>query len=88
MKSPAEIVTRVLGEQLGCSTEEITRETKLRGDLGVDSLDDVEILMQLEEELDVEIPDDEAEKFLSGGGDLDVTVGQLIDFCTSKVAAH
>lgn len=84
MNQPPETVVRVLGEQLGRSTEDITRDTKLRADLGVDSLDNVEILMQLEEELLIEIPDQEAETLFDG----ELTVGRLIDFCAHKVATR
>jgi acyl carrier protein len=87
-KTPAEIVVRVLTEQFGCDSEHITRETKLRADLGVDSLDDVEIVMALEEEFEQEFPDDEVEKILGGDAMQDVTVGQVIDYVAGKTGTH
>lgn len=49
-------------EQLGVDIDEITMESSFIDDLGADSLDIVELLMALEEEFDIEIPDEEAEK--------------------------
>ena len=60
-----------LAEQLGVDKEKITPETSFVNDLGADSLDTVELVMELEEEFDINIPDDVAEKIQ--------TVGQAID---------
>jgi acyl carrier protein len=54
-------------EQLGVEAEEVTMESSFIDDLGADSLDIVELLMALEEEFDIEIPDEEAEKLSSVG---------------------
>jgi len=60
-----EIVQKVKGiivEQLGVDEEEVTLKASFTDDLGADSLDNVELVMALEEEFDIEIPDEEAEK--------------------------
>lgn len=84
MKNIEETVKTILATQLGLEVGELTREAKLRDDLGCDSLDEVEIVMALEEELHTEISDEEAEKLLNGPG-ADVTVGALIDFASLRV---
>ena len=61
-------VVEIIAEQLGIdSTEDITPSTSLMKDLEADSLDAVEIIMALEDEFGVEIPDEEAEKFKNIG---------------------
>ena len=57
----------VIIEQLGVTAEQVTPEAKFIEDLGADSLDTVELVMALEEEFGLEIPDDEAEKLQSVG---------------------
>ncbi len=59
-------------EQLGIDAEEVTLESSFIEDLGADSLDIVELLMALEEEFDIEIPDEEAEKL--------VTVSDVVEY--------
>lgn len=71
MPSVEERVIDIVAEQLGVDKEKITRETNFIGDLGADSLDTVELVMELEEEFDINIPDDAAEKIQ--------TVGQAIE---------
>lgn len=56
-----ERVREVLADQLGLEENEIKPESKLKEDLGADSLDMVELIMAMEEEFDVEIPDEEAQ---------------------------
>jgi len=68
----AEKVKEIIVEQLGVDPEEVTMEASFVNDLGADSLDTVELVMALEEEFNIEIPDEEAEK-------LD-TVGKAIDY--------
>ncbi|MCK9216556.1 MAG: acyl carrier protein [Firmicutes bacterium] len=65
------VVDKVI-EQLGIDAEEVTMESSFIEDLGADSLDIVELLMALEEEFDIEIPDEEAEKL--------VTVNDVVDY--------
>ena len=62
MASPVETKVReIICEQLGVSEEEVTPEASFIEDLGADSLDIVELVMAMEEEFEVEIPDEEAE---------------------------
>ena len=77
MASVMERVTDIVAEQLGVDKEKITPETSFVNDLGADSLDTVELVMELEEEFDINIPDDVAEKIL--------TVGQAIDHIEAAV---
>ena len=65
-------VIDIVAEQLGVDKEKVTPDTSFVNDLGADSLDTVELVMELEEEFDINIPDEEAEKIQ--------TVGQAIDF--------
>ncbi len=68
MEEIFERVKEVIGEQLGIEDiETITMETTFIDDLGADSLDIVELIMALEEEFDMEIPEAEAEKISSVG---------------------
>ena len=64
-------VKAIVAEQLGVDQAEITRETSFVNDLNADSLDTVELVMEFEDEFDMSIPDEEAEKIQ--------TVGQAID---------
>lgn len=68
-------VKDIVAEQLGVNKEDIKPESSFVNDLGADSLDTVELVMALEEELNVEIPDEEAEKI--------TTVQQAIDYITA-----
>jgi len=72
-------VVDIVAEQLGVDKEKVTPETSFVNDLGADSLDTVELVMELEEEFDISIPDDAAEKIQ--------TVGQAIDFIEKAQAA-
>ena len=65
-------VKEIIIEQLGVSEDAITNEAAFIDDLGADSLDIVELIMALEEEFDIEIPDADAEKI--------VTVGDVIEY--------
>ena len=68
MNTVLEKVKEVISEQLGIEdTDSITTETTFIDDLGADSLDIVELIMALEEEFDMEIPEEEAEKITSVG---------------------
>ncbi len=68
----AEKVKSIIAEQLGVKIEEVKPEASFIDDLGADSLDTVELIMALEEEFDMEIPDEQAEKIQ--------TVGQAVDY--------
>jgi acyl carrier protein len=74
-----EKVQKIVAEQLGVDASEVKPEASFANDLGADSLDVVELVMALEEEFDIEIPDDAAE----GIG----TVQAAIDFIKEKAAA-
>lgn len=74
----AEKVKEIIVEQLGVDPEEVTVEASFVNDLGADSLDTVELVMALEEEFNIEIPDEEAEK-------LD-TVGKAIEYINKHKA--
>lgn len=71
-----EQVINVVADQLAVDKEKITRETSFVNDLGADSLDTVELIMELEEEFDLTIPESAAEQIQ--------TVGQAIDFIESS----
>ena len=70
--SVSERVMDIVAEQLGVDKDKIKPETSFVNDLGADSLDTVELVMELEEEFDINIPDDAAEKIQ--------TVGEAIEF--------
>lgn len=65
-------VKEIIVEQLGVDPDDVTMESSFIDDLGADSLDIVELIMALEEEFDIEIPDEEAEKF--------PTVGNVVNY--------
>lgn len=67
-----EKVQEKVADQLSIDPEDVTMESSFIDDLGADLLDIVELLMALEEEFDIEIPDEEAEKL--------VTVGDVVDY--------
>ena len=64
-------VKEVIMDKLGADEDKITAEASFVDDLGADSLDTVELIMQLEEEVGMEIPDEEAEKLTSVGSAVD-----------------
>ncbi|MDG2408992.1 MAG: acyl carrier protein [Pirellulales bacterium] len=67
MASVEERVIDIVAEQLGADKEKINTDTHFVNDLGADSLDTVELVMELEEEFDINIPDDAAEKIQTIG---------------------
>ena len=69
-------IKAIVAEQLCVEAEKITPEASFANDLGADSLDTVELVMALEEEFDVEIPDEEAEKI--------VTVQDALNYINSQ----
>ncbi len=62
-----EKVTDIVCEQMGASRDKITDETSFINDLGADSLDTVELVMEFEDEFDLNIPDEDAEKIQTVG---------------------
>jgi len=64
----------IISEQMGVDKSEITRETSFINDLNADSLDTVELVMEFEDEFDMSIPDEEAEKIQTVGAALDYIV--------------
>ena len=69
-------VRAIIAEQLGVKIEEVTDTASFVEDLGADSLDTVELVMALEEEFDIEIPDEDAEKIK--------TVGEAVTYIKEK----
>ncbi|MHC4291015.1 MAG: acyl carrier protein [Planctomycetota bacterium] len=66
-----EKVIEIVSEQMGVDKAEITRETSFINDLNADSLDTVELVMEFEDEFDMSIPDEEAEKIQTVGAAID-----------------
>ena len=62
MSGIAEKVKKIIVDRLGVDESEVTAEASFTNDLGADSLDTVELIMEFEKEFDVSIPDDQAEK--------------------------
>ena len=80
MPTVAEIeekVLQIVSEQMSVDKSEITQETSFVNDLNADSLDTVELVMELEDEFDLTIPDDEAEKLK--------IVGEAVDYIQQQV---
>ncbi|KKB39309.1 acyl carrier protein [Bacillus thermotolerans] len=69
-------VTKIIVDRLGVEESQVTLEASFKEDLGADSLDVVELVMELEDEFDMEISDDDAEKI--------ATVGDAVDYINSK----
>lgn len=78
MSTVFERVSKVVVDRLGVDEGEIKLEASFRDDLGADSLDVVELVMELEDEFDMEISDEDAEKI--------ATVGDAISYIESKVS--
>ncbi len=70
-------VKKIVAEQLGVAEDEIKLESSFVDDLGADSLDTVELVMALEDEFEIEIPDEQAEKI--------TTVQQAVDYATANI---
>jgi acyl carrier protein len=74
-----EKIRNIIAEQLEIDdSEEITLKTSIMGDLDADSLDAVEVMMGIEDEFDIEIPDEDAEKFKN--------IGDIVNYVQSKIA--
>lgn len=74
----ADRVKAIIAEQLGVKLEEVTETASFIDDLGADSLDTVELVMALEEEFGIEIPDEDAEKMSN--------VGEAVKYIEQKAA--
>ncbi|MEO0469358.1 MAG: acyl carrier protein [Bacteroidota bacterium] len=77
MASIAEKVTSIIVEKLGVEESEVTPEASFANDLGADSLDTVELIMEFEKEFNLNIPDEAAEKI--------VTVGDSISYLEKNI---
>jgi acyl carrier protein len=75
-KTTEQRVKEIIVSQLGVTEEQVTPEASFIGDLGADSLDNVELVMAFEEEFGVEVPDEDAEKLQ--------TVGDVIKYIEEK----
>lgn len=80
MASVFERVKGIVVEQLGVSADEVSPESSFVDDLGADSLDVVELVMALEEEFGVEIPDEDAEKI--------ARVGEAVKYIEAHMSEH
>lgn len=78
MATVLERVSKVIVDRLGVDESEVKVEASFREDLGADSLDVVELVMELEDEFDMEISDEDAEKI--------ATVGDAINYIDSKIS--
>ena len=74
----AERVTKIIVDKLGVDESEVTHAASFTNDLGADSLDTVELIMEFEKEFGVNIPDDQAENI--------TTVGQAVEYLESNKA--
>jgi len=75
--STFETVKKIIVEQLGVDEDDVTMESSFVDDLGADSLDIVELIMALEEEFELEIPDSDAEKI--------TTVGDAVEYIKNHI---
>ena len=74
-------VIAIVSEMIGTPADEITCDTTLQDDLGYDSLDGVETIMEIEEEFDIEIPDGDVNENLTW------TVGMVVDYVNKRLNA-
>ncbi|MDE0916277.1 MAG: acyl carrier protein [Planctomycetota bacterium] len=72
-----ERVVKIVCDQMGTSADKVTPETSFINDLGADSLDTVELVMEFEDEFEISIPDEDAEKIQ--------TVGTAVSYITEKL---
>ena len=79
MSNIKERVNKIIIEKLGVDASEVTEGASFTNDLGADSLDTVELIMEFEKEFDLSIPDEQAENIQ--------TVGQAVDYLESQIQA-
>ena len=72
-----ERVIKIVCDQMGATADKVTKETSFINDLGADSLDTVELVMEFEDEFDITIPDEDAEKIQ--------TIGTAVEYITGKL---
>src|SRR5690606_26888081 len=77
MSNSAERVNKIIIDKLGVDESEVTSEASFTNDLGADSLDTVELIMEFEKEFDLSIPDEQAENIQ--------TVGQAVSYLESQI---
>jgi acyl carrier protein len=77
MSDIKEKVTKIIVDKLGVDESEVTPEASFTNDLGADSLDTVELIMEFEKEFNIAIPDDQAEKIS--------TVGQALEYIQNNI---
>jgi len=77
MSNIAERVNKIIVDKLGVDESEATAEASFTNDLGADSLDTVELIMEFEKEFDISIPDEQAENIQ--------TVGQAVSYLESQI---
>ena len=70
-------IKEIIIDKLGVEDTQITLQSKFINDLGADSLDTVELIMEFEEEFSIEIPDEDAEKLM--------TVGEALDYINNNI---
>jgi len=78
MSNVSERVAKIIVDKLGVDESEVTAEASFTNDLGADSLDTVELIMEFEKEFDISIPDESAEKIQ--------TVGDAVEYVSAQVA--
>ena len=78
MSNTLERVVKIVCDQMGTTADKITNETSFINDLGADSLDTVELVMEFEDEFEISIPDEDAEKIQ--------TVGAAVSYIDEKLA--
>ena len=79
MSNISERVTKIIVDKLGVDESEVTPEASFTNDLGADSLDTVELIMEFEKEFDISIPDESAEEIH--------TVGDAVNYLSEAVAS-
>ncbi|HKI83521.1 MAG TPA: acyl carrier protein [Candidatus Krumholzibacteria bacterium] len=72
-------VKKIIEEKLGVNAEQITDEASFIDDLGADSLDQVELVMDFEDKFEIDIPDEDAEKMR--------TVGEAVSYLTERIGS-
>ena len=79
MSNPSieERVVKIVCDQMGATADKVTKDTSFINDLGADSLDTVELVMEFEEEFEIQIPDEDGEKIQTVGAAVDYIGGKL-----------